>query len=302
MEHIPEQQIDSIIKLFVTWNNHNNDEVGQRMVQRFDRWFDCLATLRLGECKIKNTAHLKICESFGSVLSQIQKPKELVPSAYQLFTSELDKYTDHPKVFEMDVDAGTMVQKVWPTLSKSHQNLLLENYMHGRKVANNEMLELLEARYALKKAIFTEFHKNNSKGIDWVLTSTTPDRDLIPMPLFESGVLNNAVEQQYFECWLINAPIICLDVQEFAPFAHAIKEGAIASEMELNAAPTPTPVTDGQTSVAPEIKDTPSFESTPMPTVENNDNVNSIAKPIVLMVLTAVALIGIWVLLSGGGS
>ncbi len=300
MEHIPEQQIDSIIKLFVTWNNHNNDEVGQRMVQRFDRWFDCLATLRLGENKIKNTAHLKICESFGSVLSQIQKPKELVPSAYQLFTSELDKYTDHPKVFETAVDAATMVKKVWTNLSKSHQNLLLENYMHGRKVANNEMLELLEARYALKKAIFTEFHKNNSTGIDWVLTSTTPDRDLIPMPFFESGVLNNAVEQQYFECWLINAPIICLDVQEFAPFAHAIKEGAIASEMELNAAPTPT---DGQTtSVAPEVKDTPAFEPTPMPTIENNDNVNSIAKPIVLMVLTAVALIGIWVLLSGSGS
>ena len=54
MEHIPEQQIDSIIKLFVTWNNHANEQVGRRMVHRFDKWFDCLATLHLGENKIKN--------------------------------------------------------------------------------------------------------------------------------------------------------------------------------------------------------------------------------------------------------
>ncbi len=297
MEHIPEQQIDSIIKLFVTWNNHNNDEVGQRMVQRFDRWFDCLATLRLGENKTKNTAHLRICESFGGVLSQIQKPKELVPSAYQLFKSELDNYTEHTKVFELDVAPDTMVKKVWSTLSKTHQNLLLENYMHGRKVGNNEMLELLEARYALKKAIFNEFHKNNGNGIDWVLTSSTLDRDLIPMPLFESGLLNNAVEQQYFECWLINAPIICLDVQEFAPFAHAIKEGCIASEMELDASPAAleAPKGVGFPPTEPTVA-----EPVSVPVIDDNDNVNSIAKPIVLMVGTAVALIGIWILLSGG--
>ena len=168
MEHIPEQQIDSIVKLFVTWNNHANEQVGRRMVHRFDKWFECLATIHLGENKVKSQVHLKVCEAFGSALKTIQKPKELVPCAYQLFQTELDAFRESDKTFELDTAPGEMVQQVWSSLSQTHQNLLLQVYANGNSISQGEFLPLLEARYALKDSLFNKFIKGNMDGVDWV--------------------------------------------------------------------------------------------------------------------------------------
>ena len=199
MEHIPEQQIDSIVKLFVTWNNHANEQVGRRMVHRFDKWFECLATIHLGENKVKSQVHLKVCEAFGSALKTIQKPKELVPCAYQLFQTELDAFKEVDKTFELDTAPGEMVQQVWSSLSQTHQNLLLQVYANGNSISQGEFLPLLEARYSLKDSLFNKFIKGNMDAVDWVLSPNTPDRDLIPMPLFESGNIESPIERQYFE-------------------------------------------------------------------------------------------------------
>ena len=301
MEHIPEQQIDSIVKLFVTWNNHANEQVGRRMVHRFDKWFECLATIHLGENKVKSQVHLRVCEAFGSALKTIQKPKELVPCAYQLFQTELDAFKQEQKTFELDNDPGEMVQQVWSSLSQTHQNLLLQVYANGNTVSQGEFLPLLEARYALKDSLFNKFVKGNTDGVDWVLSPNTPDRDLIPMPLFESGNIDSPIERQYFECWLINAPVICMDIQEFAPFAHALKSGCIVSEVKMVSEPsiTKAPLASQDVLSTGKIPET----QTPIPEhvkSPEQDNFNSIAKPIVLLLLTAIALIGIWILIRGG--
>ena len=301
MEHIPEQQIDSIVKLFVTWNNHANEQVGRRMVHRFDKWFECLATVHLGENKVKSQVHLKVCEAFGLALKTIQKPKELVPCAYQLFQTELDAFKQELKTFELDTDPGEMVQQVWSSLSQTHQNLLLQVYANGNSVSQGEFLPLLEARYALKDSLFNKFVKGNMDGVDWVLSPNTPDRDLIPMPLFESGSIDSPIERQYFECWLINAPVICMDIQEFAPFAHALKSGCIVSEVKMVSEPSATKAPHStqdvlNTGKIPETQ-TPIPEYVKSP---EQDNFNSILKPIILLILTAIALIGIWIVIGGG--
>ena len=303
MEHIPEQQIDSIIKLFVTWNNHANEQVGRRMVHRFDKWFDCLATLHLGENKAKNQVHIKICQAFGTALTTITSPKELVPCAYQLFQTELEGHLDTPKSFTNDdnngVDAGEQIKAVWPSLSQTHQNLILQMYAVNKNndtpFSHSEMLPLLQARYALKQALFDKYLKGNENGIDWVLCSTMPDRDLIPMPLFESNRLKNAMEKQYFECWLINAPVICMDIQEFAPFAHALNEGCIVSEVKMTSQVSSEPVL--QSTFDSPIMDGSLETSIPQP-IEETDNMNSILKPIILLVLTAAVLFGIYIVVS----
>lgn len=302
MEHIPEQQIDSIVKLFVTWNNHANEQVGRRMVHRFDKWFECLATIHLGENKVKSQVHLKVCEAFGSALKTIQKPKELVPCAYQLFQTELDPFRDTPKTFELDTAPGEMVQQVWSSLSQTHQNLLLQVYANGNPISQGELLPLLEARYALKESLFNKFLKGNMDGVDWVLSRNTPDRDLIPIPLFESGNIHSPIERQYFECWLINAPVICMDIQEFAPFTHALQSGCIVSEVKMVAE---VPAADKKPHTSMDTESTGRLPETKTPIPEHvkppeQDNVNSILKPILLLVLTAVVLGGIFILLSGG--
>ena len=300
MEHIPEQQIDSIVKLFVTWNNHANEQVGRRMVHRFDKWFECLSTIHLGENKVKSQVHLKVCEAFGSALKTIQKPKELVPCAYQLFQTELAPFKETEKNFELDMEPGKMVQQVWSSLSQTHQNLLLQVYANGNSVSQGELLPLLEARYALKESLFNKFVKGNMDGVDWVLSPNSTDRDLIPMPLFESGNIQSPIERQYFECWLINAPVICMDIQEFAPFSHALKSGCIVSEVKMTSEPAITPSSLSSkdsfgTGRLPETQ-TPIPEHVKPP---EHDNVNSILKPIVLLLLTGVVLGGIFILLRG---
>jgi hypothetical protein len=272
------------------------------MVHRFDKWFECLSTIHLGENKAKNQVHLNVCAAFSAQLKTIQKPKDLVPCAYQLFQTELNMHQEATKSFELDEDPGAMIQQVWSSLSQTHQNLLLQVYANQADVSQSERLALLEARYALKNSLFEKYLKNNTDGLDWVLSSSTPDRDLIPLPLFESGVMDSAIEQQYFECWLINAPVICLDIQEFAPFAFALKNGCIASEIKLVTEPVVAKESTGalEHSAIGKLPDTDSPIPEHVQPPEAEDNVNSILKPIILLVLTAVVLGGVYILLTGG--
>ena len=305
MEHIPEQQIDSIIKLFVTWNNHQNAEVGDRMADRFEKWFDCLTTIKIGENKVKKQVFTKVCQQFGTQLQQVTKPKDLVPFAYEILQTELEQQGELNKQYVLSGLTDTpeeVVQQVWSKLSATNQNLILDAYTNQKKVPQSSLKPLLQARYALKKLIFEAYYK--ARDFDWVLVSEVLDPDLIPLPLYESNALNNTTERQYFECWLINAPIICRDIQEFAPFAHALTQGCIQVEMKFS----------GNTADAVEIQkeDTVQKKSRKVannpapPQVQQNeqpvDSLNAIAKPVILLLLTAAALFGIYTIISGAGS
>ena len=232
MEHIPEQQIDSIVKLFVTWNNHANEQVGRRMVHRFDKWFECLATIHLGENKVKNQVHLKVCEAFGSALKTIQKPKELVPCAYQLFQTELDPFKATEKSFEMDTAPGEMVQQVWSSFRK-HIRIYSFKYMPMAILFLKVNCFHYRSTVRSEESIFNKFLKGNMDGVDWVLSQARQIETSFRCRYFESGNIQSPIERQYFECWLINAPVICMDIQEFAPFYTRTQNGCIVSEVKL---------------------------------------------------------------------
>ena len=136
--------------------------------------FECLATIHLGENKVKSQVRLKVCEAFGSALKTIQKPKELVPCAYQLFQTELDAFKEADKTFELDTAPGEMVQQVWSSLSQTHQNLLFK-CMPMVIPSHKESSPLTwKARYALKDSLFNKYIKGNMDGVDWVLSPNTP--------------------------------------------------------------------------------------------------------------------------------
>ena len=300
MEHIPEQQIDSIIKLFVTWNNHQNADVGNRMADRFEKWFDCLTTSKIGENKVKRQVLQSVCQQFGNQLQQVTKPKELVPFAYEILQTELAQQGDINKQYilaDLDKAPEEVVQSVWGKLSTTNQNLLLDAYTNGKTLPQSSLEPLLNARYTLKKLIFETYYR--ALDFDWVLVSNTLDPDLIPLPLYESQVMNAPTERQYFECWLINAPVICRDLQEFAPFAHALTQGCIQVEMKFNTQPETTPNTIQEEKKSP-LQSTAVAASpeTSMPEAPQVDNLNAIAKPVVVLILTAAALLGIYIVLS----
>ena len=299
MEHIPEQQFDSIIKLFVTWNNHESEEVGKRMADRFEKWFDCLTTTYMGENKTKKMVHNKICEQFSKQLLDVTQPKELIPFAYQILQTELAMHTENTKIFDSSPSPAEMVQKVWPKISQTSQLLLLQAYSTGKSVLTQpELYPLLSSRYELKQALFEEYYKDS--GFDWVRSRSNPDRDLIPLTLFESGKLP-PLEKQYFECWLINAPVICQDIQEFAPFAFALQQGCIAVDVKLSTEAIPSEVSEEFMNVSNPVLE-PQVSRVPEQPLPSESDVNSIAKPIVLLVLTAIALFGVYVLLYGSSS
>lgn len=300
MEHIPEQQIDSIIKLFVTWNNHQNADVGDRMADRFEKWFDCLTTSKIGENKIKRQVLQSVCQQFGNQLQQVTKPKDLVPFAYEILQTELAQQGDINKQYilpDLNQTPEDIVQSVWSKLSTTNQNLLLDAYTNGKTLPQSSFEPLLQARYTLKKLIFETYYR--ALDFDWVLVSNTPDPDLIPMPLYEANVMNSPTERQYFECWLINAPVICRDIQEFAPFAHALTQGCIQVEMKFNTQPDTSLNTVTSANKSP-LQSTaiPATQDTSTPELPQVDNINAIAKPVVVLILTAAALLGIYIVLS----
>lgn len=301
MEHIPEQQIDSIIKLFVTWNNHQNADVGNRMADRFEKWFDCLTATKIGENKIKRQVLQSVCQQFGNQLQQVTKPKDLVPFAYEILQTELAQQGEINKQYTLPDLSQTpedIVQSVWGKLSTTNQNVLLDAYANQKTLPQSSLEPLLQARYTLKKLIFETYYR--ALDFDWVLVSNTPDPDLIPLPLYEANVMHSPTECQYFECWLINAPVICRDIQEFAPFAHALTQGCIQVEMKLNTQPDSslnTPKIEAETSPLQSTAIPASLEDS-QPELPQVDNINAIAKPVIVLILTAATLLGIYIVLS----
>lgn len=290
------QSIEPIIKLFINWHNNEDPNAGNKMADRFELWFDSLSSFYLGENSQKQQVYKNVCQKFSNNIKQIKKPKDLVPFAYDILHREMPSdLIDSKKEYNTNMlqnrSPKELLSRVWEELSIEDQKLLLENY-NGEKAPRN-LYKLLQARNHLKQQLQTQ-------GIDFVSLNENVDRDLLPLPLFEANKLKSQREVQYFEFWLLNAPSICRDISEFAPFAHALRTGAITA-----------PVTEkkAEPAVEPEktelIKEDPQ-ESTPAveqkkPDLEITQSVNqppSVMKPILLAVVIAVVLTGLYIVLS----
>ena len=134
MEHIPEQQIDSIVKLFVTWNNHANEQVGRRMVHRFDKWFECLATIHLGENKVKSQVHLSVRGFWFEYQNPYKNRKSSCRVHTRLFQTRLDAFKNRTKhsnsiLLRRNGSAGLVFS------IPNTQNLLLQVYANGNSIS-----------------------------------------------------------------------------------------------------------------------------------------------------------------------
>ena len=302
MKHTTEENIDSILKLYISWHNSQDKLIGTKMADRFEQWFDGLTTIYLGSNKQQHQIYTTICATFSEKLPQIKHPKDLIPFAYQIVQQALK---NNPMNKQFDVDWKTsptnMLQTVWPTLSNQEQQLLYGLYVEKKTPSSSKLLPTLLARNKLKTLINGEFFQQD---FDWVDVTDT-DKDLIPVPLFEANLLENKPQRKYFECWLINAPSVCQDIREFAPFVDALEKGAVKPvEIQIE---TPKINTESKTvneldsAVEAKVKESTKQEEDPVvkpPVPPAESDVNSLMKPILLFFVIAVILGGLWVLLS----
>lgn len=299
METSTEERVESIVKLFVDWRKKQDNQIGQNMASRFERWFESVTVANCGINKQQSQLLRQVCTNFSAQLQNIRSDNDLVPTAYSILQKELQQYSAS-KIFEMkeDISINEILQQVWGNLQSKEQSLLLQVYAKHQRPLPDQLYALLEARYKLKNLIFQRYFAGDHT---WVLPET-PNRDLLPMPLYEANILQNKPENQYFECWLINAPLVCLDIQEFAPFAHALFNGAIAEKVATPVATNTTPIdtksTDDGASEIPKEKVSEHLQDMP-PIPHNTTDVNSIMKPVIVGIILIAVLSGVYFLIGG---
>ena len=82
---------------------------------------------------------------------------------------------------------------------------------------------VLSARYQLKRWLA------ESEGVAFVELPVAPSSDRAPLPLYEAGRMLSKAEDDSFEQWMLSDLSLCRDVAEFAPFALALRGGALAA-------------------------------------------------------------------------
>ena len=287
--------IEPIIKLFINWHNNEDPNAGNKMADRFELWFDSLSSFYLGENSQKQQIYKSVCQKFSTNIKQIKKPKDLVPFAYDILHRELptdliNKKKEYNTNMLQNRSPQELIHCVWENLSQEDQKLLLENY-NGEGVPSN-LYKLLQARNHLKQQLQTQ-------GIDFVSLHENVDRDLLPLPLFEANKLTSQREVQYFEFWLLNAPSICRDISEFAPFAHALRTRAvIAPEVETKAEPVTEKIVSPVKESAQESAPVSETKNVPTEITQPIGQPPSIMKPVLLAVVIAVVLTGLYIVLA----
>lgn len=288
------QPIEPIVKLFINWHNNEDPQAGNKMADRFELWFDSLSSFYVGENSKKQQVYKTVCQQFSSNIKQIKKPKDLVPFAYSILHKELpkdisDEHKEYNPAMLQNRSAEELIKHVWPKLSTEDQNILVENY-HGKNIPSS-LYQLLQARTHLKQHL-------QAQGIDFLSLNEVVDRDLFPLPLFEANKLKSAQEVQYFEFWLLNAPAICRDISEFAPFAQALRMGLVAPSVikEKEA----TPLLD-ELAIPEKSEASPTFDTnvdTETETPVTTGQISSILKTVILALIIAVGLAGLFIFLS----
>lgn len=292
------QPIDPIIKLFINWHNNADPQAGIKMADRFELWFDSLSSFYLGENSKKQEVYKTVCLQFSNNIKQIKKPKDLVPFAYSILHKELPKDVSEDKEYSpamlQNRSAEELIRNVWGDLSTEDQNILVESYQ-GKNIPSS-LYQLLQARTNLKQHLQTQ-------GIDFLSLNDVIDRDLFPLPLFEANKLKSAAEIQYFEFWLLNAPAICRDILEFAPFAHALRMGIVIPSVidEKDAAPLLSdelniPEKQEVSPISEANVETYSTEAT-----VTTGQTSSVLKPVILALIIAVVLAGAFIVMNSQG-
>ena len=231
--------------LFRAWRN-GDGAAGQVMAQRFADWYYAIATSRLGEADGEAPCQAA-CGRFGEGIVQVTESRALISWAHDIIKDELGK-TGRPRVSDGDwPNAYTGGNSPKRLLNDAREELgtevrLLE-LVYGGTSTGDEVDQLaeslggmpiatLKARYRVKQWL-----RQNAR-VPFDVAPDSPILDRAPLPLYESGQMKSAREEEQFEQWMITDLDLCKDIAEFAHFAIALRgglEGAEAAESGLDA-------------------------------------------------------------------
>jgi hypothetical protein len=229
--------------LFRAWRS-GDAEAGQAMAQRFADWYYAIATSRLGESGGREPC-ARACQRFGEGVVQVTESRNLVPWAHAIIADELSRRGGRA----MDGDEKTAY-----TGGKSPKQLLAKarralpgeiavlEACYGRGAPDSELerlakpyggvpLGVLKARYTVKSYL------KKSQAVPFDVAPDDPVLDRAPLPLYESGRMATAAEENSFEQWMLTDIDLCRDIAEFAQFAVALRGGVPEVAPEPRRAP-----------------------------------------------------------------
>lgn len=233
MEDIPVEQ------LYQDYQNLRTQKSVEALSHRLETWYKALCISKLGGASYGDTfekACTDLSSSIGKISHTIQKPRQFISIAHNI----LEKQINSSPPTEIIIYTNSMLKNkqpfelleaVWPKLSEGEQKILTHAYgnvesLEGLKKTGHFpdgiAFSILKARHSLKK------HLQQQEQISFSFLDDLRDRDLAPLPLYESQALKTKAENDAFEQWLADVPNICLDIIEFNPFAETMRSGALA--------------------------------------------------------------------------
>lgn len=270
----PAEDIETLFVRLRKGDKSARENASKQIAQRFDRWFQTIATHRLGQDGFHN-AYESACQSFSSQVKNITRKKELIPRAYTIIQDSIRESEvnflpkDRSNTMLHQRSPSDLLDIVWSSLTQNEQQLFGLFYIHrdrNKIEQHNVPIEVLAKQVLLIRQKLKSLMKEKA-NITFSYTSSDVKLDLIPLTLFEAGVLKNEQEKNAFETWLLTVPEVCNDLMEFVPFVHSLqtKETAAKFKSAIFA-----PITKNVVPVSEELKPEPTVDSQPSLDTKSN--------------------------------
>jgi len=233
MAGLAEQSTDA---LFRRWR-HGDAESGQIMAQRFLDWYYAIASCRLGEAGGRPALE-RACQCFAQGILAVNEPEDLAPWAHGLLLDELNAHGgrspggDQPGRATGERSPTALLRSASSGLPRDTLSILalaydqsfpMETLTQACEAHGGHPHAVPHARYQLKRWL------SESEGVDFMELPDSPSNDRAPLPLYEAGRMLSKAEDDSFEHWMLSDLSLCRDVAEFAPFALALRGGALAA-------------------------------------------------------------------------
>ncbi|MGC6506981.1 MAG: hypothetical protein ACON4U_01125 [Myxococcota bacterium] len=263
-----DQPAEDIATLFIRLRK-GDTSLQEEVPQRFDRWFLTIAMHRLGQ-KNHRIAYESACKEFSSSVKTITRKKDLVPQAYSIIKNNIQKSSeqfragDFSNMMLQQRPPSELLHLVWDKLNANEQALFSLFYVQrnrDRLEAHPQSVEQLALQVLNIRQKIKRLMKDDA-SITFTNTQSQSNHDLLPLPLFEAGILANQQEKEAFETWLLNVPEVCNDLMEFVPFVQALQDPKVSQAFFKE-------VDDGKSEVEVPQQTTKSVTSTPIPSETN---------------------------------
>jgi hypothetical protein len=236
-------------QLFSKWRT-GDAAAGQAMAQRFSDWYYAISASRLGDANCR-PALQRACQRFAQGVASVTESGKLPDWAHGIIAEEIAMAGgrtpggDHPNALTGHRSPTELLKKVRTHLTDDQVQLLAATYEANRSLDEVKRLSaehggyplaVLEARYALKKAL------KQHEAVGFSELPERPNLDWGPLPLYEGARMSEGKEEKAFETWMLTDLSLCKDIAEFAAFALALRGGAFRTSAAPQVSrPTPPP-------------------------------------------------------------